>query len=145
MVPLLTGIYYTQGEHNKGGSHYLIRDPGLTERGVEECRELSERFPYHSSIDLIVSSPLRRALHTALNGFQPAIARGTKIVALPELQETSDIVCDIGSEKLDLEKEFADVKGPSGEPVIDLGLLSDGWWFKVSRPQTLSRVSFLSR
>lgn len=110
----------------------MIRDPGLTERGLEECRNLSERFPYHSSIDLIVSSPLRRALHTALCSFQPAIARGIKIVALPELQETSDIVCDEGSEKSDLEREFADAKGPSGENVVDLGLLYEGWWVKVS-------------
>ncbi|KAL2006684.1 hypothetical protein VTN00DRAFT_9352 [Thermoascus crustaceus] len=133
MAPLVHLVRHAEGEHNKGGDAYFIRDPGLTERGLEECRNLSERFPYHSSIDLIVSSPLRRALHTALFSFQPAIARGIKIVALPELQETSDIVCDEGSEKSDLEREFADAKGPSGENVVDLGLLYEGWWVKKGK------------
>lgn len=108
----------------------MIPDPHLTEAGVAECRALESRFPFQSSIDLIVSSPLRRALETALCSLQPAIARGVKIVALPELQETSDVACDTGSDVSDLEREFSDKQGPSG-PVIDLSLLDKDWNSKV--------------
>lgn len=109
----------------------MIRDPLLIKSGLDECRLLSENFPYHSSIDLIVSSPLRRSLYTALEAFKPAISRGVKVVALPELQETSDIACDTGSEVSELAHEFAVELGPSG-PVVDLSLLQSGWWVKVS-------------
>ncbi|KAL1969489.1 hypothetical protein VTN77DRAFT_8927 [Rasamsonia byssochlamydoides] len=132
MAPIVHCVRHGQAEHNKGGDAYLIRDPHLTEAGVAECRALETRFPFQSSIDLIVSSPLRRALETSLCSFQPAIARGVKILALPELQETSDIACDTGSEISDLERDFADKKGPSG-PVIDLSLMDKDWNSKIGR------------
>lgn len=74
-----------------------------------------------------MSSPLRRTLQTALCSFQPAIARGVGIVALPELQETSDISCDTGSDAVDIRRQFSDAKGAS----IDFGLVKDGWNSKV--------------
>ena len=92
---------------------------------------LEETFPYQSSIDVIVSSPLRRTLYTALCSFRPAISRGVKIIALPELQETSSIACDTGSEVSRLEKEFSKEIGPTAS-IIDLSLLDGGWYIKVS-------------
>jgi hypothetical protein len=92
---------------------------------------LEETFPYQSSIDVIVSSPLRRTLDTALCSFKPAISRGVKIVALPELQEISSVASDTGSEVSMLEKEFSKQIGPSG-PIIDLSLLDERWYVKVS-------------
>jgi hypothetical protein len=124
-------LLYNKAEHNKGGEAYLIHDPHLTEAGMAECRALETRFPYQSSIDMIVSSPLRRALETSLCSFQPAISRGVKIIALPELQETSDIACDTGSHVSDLEREFSGHKGPSG-PVIDLSFVPEDWNSKVN-------------
>ncbi|KAJ9307041.1 hypothetical protein DTO217A2_3461 [Paecilomyces variotii] len=132
MAPILHLVRHAQGEHNKGGDAYLIRDPVLIKSGLDECRMLSEQFPYHSSIDLIVSSPLRRSLYTALEAFKPAIARGVKVVALPELQETSDIACDTGTEVSELAREFSVELGPSG-PVVDLSLLKPGWWVKKGK------------
>jgi hypothetical protein len=52
-------------------------------------------------------------------------------VALPELQETSDIACDTGSKVPVLEREFSDHKSISG-PMIDLSLLDKDWFVKVS-------------
>lgn len=118
----------------------MIRDPVLIKSGLGECRMLSEQFPYHSFIDLIVSSPLRRSLYTALEAFKPAIARGVKVVALPELQETSDIACDTGTEVSELAREFSVELGPSG-PVVDLSLLKPGWWVKV-RLSALMQIDY---
>lgn len=74
---------------------------------------------------MLVSSPLRRALQTTLIGFRPEVQRGLKVVALPDVQETSDLPCDTGSDVIALEKEF----GKDGN--VDLGLLSEGWQIKV--------------
>lgn len=79
-----------------------------------------------------MSSPLKRALYTAIHGFHPAIARGVPILALPELQETSDIACDVGSELDALEKEFSKFTLPSGGPVVDFGFLENKWYQKVT-------------
>ena len=45
-----------------------------------------------------------------------------KLIALPDVQETSDVPCDTGSDPGVLEKEFVE----KGLPV-DLELLEDGW------------------
>lgn len=50
-----------------------------------------------------------------------------RVVALPELQETSDLPCDTGSDVSVLEAEF----GAGG--VVDLGLVGEGWNGKVGR------------
>lgn len=122
-IQLLT---QAQGEHNKGGEAYLIPDPGLTKTGIEECQALEARFPFQSSVQLIVSSPMRRTLQTALCSFQPAIKRGIKIVALPELQETSDVACDTGSDATEIRREFSESYAN-----IDFHLVEDGWNSKV--------------
>lgn len=74
---------------------------------------------------MLVSSPLRRALQTTLIGFQPEVQRGLKVVALPDVQETSDLPCDTGSDPTTLEKEFGE------ESKVDLSLLTEGWNMKV--------------
>lgn len=73
------------------------------------------------NVDLVVASPLKRTIYTALIGFEPAIReRGLKVIALPELQETSDLPCDTGSDPEEIAREFA------GKPV-DLDLVKQGW------------------
>jgi hypothetical protein len=76
---------------------------------------------------MVVASPLRRTIYTALLGFETDIkSKGLKIVALPEIQETSDVACDTGSDVAVLKKEV-DEKGLP----VDLGLVVEGWNSKV--------------
>ena len=73
------------------------------------------------SIDLVVASPLKRTLNTALIAFEPVLKeKGLNVIAMPELQETSDLPCDTGSSLEVLAKEF------EGKPV-DLNLVKPGW------------------
>lgn len=51
-----------------------------------------------------------------------------KLVALPDVQETSDVPCDTGSDPEVLEREFVEKRLP-----VDLGLLRDGWNNKFVR------------
>lgn len=89
---------------------------------------------------MVVASPLRRTIYTALLGFETEIkSKGLKIVALPEIQETSDVPCDTGSDIEALKKEVQE----KGLPV-DLDLVSEDWNNKVGSNQSDSRLSINS-
>jgi hypothetical protein len=79
---------------------------------------------------LVTASPLRRTIYTALESFQPVFDAhpGMKLIALPDVQETSDVPCDTGSEREALRQEFASAGVP-----VDLDLVHDGWNNKVGR------------
>lgn len=118
-----------QGAHNISLAHSHIPDPTITEKGIQQCEELQRDFPRHSQVELVVSSPFRRTLYTALKSFGPVFtARPDKSIILhPDLQEISDFPCDVGSERTALESEIQDNKVPA-----DMGLVSEGWQLKVS-------------
>ena len=101
-------------------------DPELTPYGLQQCAQLSKSFPYHSRIDLLVASPLRRTLYTTLNAFHPELSRNMTVIALPELQETADVPCDTGSDVELLREEM------KGKPV-DLSRVRKGWNSKTGR------------
>jgi len=101
-------------------------DPSLTPFGEEQCRQLVEKFPYHDSVDLLVTSPLRRTIYTTLLGFKPEIERGMTVIALPEVQETADVPCDTGSDIGILKEEM------KSKPV-DLSRVMEGWNSKTGR------------
>jgi broad specificity phosphatase PhoE len=101
-----------------------MHDPSLTELGERQCRELHANFPYQHRIGLVVASPLRRTIYTALLAFDDAVRHGVRVVALPEAQETSDLPCDTGSDPDVLKAEFDDLP-------VDLSLLKEGWNDKV--------------
>jgi hypothetical protein len=96
--------------------------------GEKQCSDLRNSFPNHAQIELMVASPLRRTIHTALLSFEPVFEahKDFKLLLLPEAQETSDVPCDTGSDPVVLKKEFVD----RGLPV-DLSLVHDGWNSKV--------------
>lgn len=117
MTPTIHFVRHAQGYHNLSVANQAIRDPLLTPYGEEQCNLLSKTFPYTDSIELIVASPLKRTIYTALLSFpnhkQPP-------VCIPELQETSDSPCDTGSSKVEIAREFAGMS-------IDLKLVTDDW------------------
>ncbi|KAI4142245.1 MAG: hypothetical protein L6R39_005022 [Caloplaca ligustica] len=120
MAPTIHLVRHAQAVHNLTTANQHMHDPPLTSFGEQQCRELSARFPHHSSIDLLVSSPLRRTMQTTLIAFKPELSRGVKYIALPEVQETSDLPCDTGSKLSVLKEEFKD------QPV-DFSLVPKDW------------------
>ncbi len=105
-----------------------MHDPSLTTLGEQQCATLRETFPYHDKICLVISSPLRRTIYTTHLSFTPALNNGRchhKIVALPEIQESSDFPCDTGTDPDQLAKEMTESHVP-----VDLGLLNQGWNIK---------------
>ncbi|RKU49108.1 hypothetical protein DL546_006711 [Coniochaeta pulveracea] len=113
-------VRHAQGYHNLSVENYQIPDPDLTPLGEEQCAKLRKNFPYHDNITYLVASPMRRTLRTCLLSFAPAIEKGKKVIALPELQEVSTAPCDIGTDAKVLAEQFKD------EPV-DFSLVKEGW------------------
>lgn len=128
MPPVIHCVRHAQGFHNLCTENHVIRDPLLTDLGNEQCRKLSENFPFHDKIDLVTASPLRRTIYTALQSFGPVFEahKDTKLLLLPDVQETSDVPCDTGSDPVDLRKEIEE----NGLPV-DPSLVHEGWNNKV--------------
>ncbi|KAF3898386.1 Phosphoglycerate mutase [Trichophyton interdigitale] len=123
MPPVLHCVRHAQGFHNLSVENHVLQDPLLTPFGEEQCRALRANFPYHADVELIVASPLRRTIYTALHSFANIIQeKGLTVIALPEIQETSDVPCDTGSDLADLKKEVEE----KGLPV-DLSLVPEDW------------------
>ncbi|KAF2468525.1 phosphoglycerate mutase-like protein [Lindgomyces ingoldianus] len=125
-------IRHAQGYHNLSIEAHKIRDPLLTPYGEQQCKRLAEEIGNGigiHSIDCIVASPIRRTLYTALHTFGPLLAAKPdfKIIALPDLQETSALPCDVGSSLGALKQEFKD------RPV-DFSHVHEGWNNKQSGP-----------
>lgn len=101
-------------------------DPLLTPLGITQCHALAASFPYKPLVTHIVSSPLRRALYTALESFSSLIEdqKRLKVIALPEIQETSDLPCCTGSALELLQEEFGQGRW---KDAVDLDLVKAGW------------------
>ncbi|KAK5113396.1 hypothetical protein LTR62_003496 [Meristemomyces frigidus] len=121
MTPTLHLVRHAQGFHNLNVANHIIHDPVLTPLGEEQCRTLAANFPYHDRVEAVVASPMKRTIATALLGFSQDLQRtGTKLICLPEVQETSDLPCDTGSSVEELREFFA------GKPV-DFSLVAPDW------------------
>jgi len=124
MAPrIITLVRHGQAEHNVTRNRQL-HDPYLTPLGEAQCHELSKRFPSEPPVDLLVSSPLKRAIQTTLLGFKKQVESGIKIELFAELQETTDWPSATGSSRDALEKEEL-FKG------LDFSGLPDDWNSKV--------------
>ena len=117
-----------QGIHNLGHQYWTVVDPVLTDTGKEQCWRLKNDFPYHSRVELVLSSPLRRAIETAVYGFSPAFEDhpGLQLIPLPNAQEISNLHCDTGSSPDFLKK---DLQGLGVD--IDWSFVHEGWNNKV--------------
>ncbi|KAG9668739.1 putative phosphoglycerate mutase, partial [Aureobasidium melanogenum] len=105
-------VRHAQGFHNISVANHAMHDPMLTPLGEEQCKALQAKFPFMDRVEAVVASPMKRTVYTALHSFAPVIKdKRLKVIALPELQETSDLPCDTGSNVQDLESEFR------GQPV----------------------------
>lgn len=109
-------IYLTrhaEAEHNATGDS-SIADALLTPLGEKQAQRLGLVTPeLQSTVELIISSPLRRTLQTTEAGYKDAIERlngHANVLCLPQLQECNDVPCDTGSHRSVLEAQEAFAK-----------------------------------
>ncbi|KAF3071087.1 putative phosphoglycerate mutase family protein [Daldinia childiae] len=122
MAPTIDIIRHAQASHNIHGGH--IRDAILTDDGVVECHLLRETFPFGSKVTNIVSSPLRRAIDTAILGVLPLVDNHIKVKLLPDLQEISPAPSSTGIPKSVLSSQY------SGVHNLDMDDLDEYWYRK---------------
>ncbi|KAF2116117.1 histidine phosphatase superfamily [Lophiotrema nucula] len=115
-------IRHAQGYHNLSIESHSLPDPELTTEGEQQCLRLSSKIDDIQAIDCIVASPLKRTLWTALVTFRAVLQSrpGMRVIALPELQETSTLPCDIGTDVEQLKQEM------EGHP-IDWTYVQSDW------------------
>ncbi|TVY47611.1 putative phosphatase [Lachnellula occidentalis] len=132
MPPLIYFVRHAEAEHNVS-RNANARDACLTQRGKAQCARLLETFPAHDSIDLVVASPLRRTIQTAVLSFGPALAKeNVGIHLLPEAQEVSSMTCNVGFTREELEVEVQNLFGDDESATlasrkIDYAAVVDGW------------------
>lgn len=81
MAPILLLIRHAEAHHN-ATLNYDLPDPRLTDRGLDQCRELNQHLPKQPLIDqieLIITSPMRRTVQTTLTGLDHLIQRGINV------------------------------------------------------------------
>lgn len=77
-------------------------------------------FPHMDDITIILCSPLRRTMQTALFSFGPLYTRGLKLILWSALREWGNGASNIGYPVEEMEKETAALP-------MDLRLLNKGW------------------
>ncbi|KAF4501916.1 Histidine phosphatase superfamily, clade-1 [Fusarium agapanthi] len=126
MPQIIHLVRHGQAVHNLGEANNVLPDTDLTPLGQEQARGVISKHPKLANVDLIVSSPLRRTLQTTLLAFSSQLKRGLQIVALPEVQEISDLNCDTGSDLSVIKTEFQ-------QQPVDFSLVEPGWEVKEGK------------
>ncbi|KAI2620178.1 histidine phosphatase superfamily [Hypomontagnella submonticulosa] len=121
MSPTIDIIRHAQAAHNIFGPD--LRDPSLTEEGVEECDLLRERYPFGHHVTHVVSSPMTRTIETTLCGIKPLVKDSIKITLLPELQEVNASPSGTGTAKSVLRELY-------GPDILDMSALDEEWYIK---------------
>ncbi|KAF2142185.1 uncharacterized protein K452DRAFT_287404 [Aplosporella prunicola CBS 121167] len=112
MPPTLILIRHAEALHNVN-REYHIPDPELSLLGLQQCKDLRDHLRQHLPLadeaELVVVSPMRRTLQTALGGLDWLIKKGVRVRVDALWQENSDKPCDTGSPIPKLQQEFTQV------------------------------------
>ncbi|KAK4119265.1 phosphoglycerate mutase-like protein [Parathielavia appendiculata] len=142
MPPTLILVRHAQALHNVD-KDYTLHDPELSELGRKQCAELKEqlipRIPKNLDVGLIIVSPMKRTLETALLAFGELIDRGIPIVAHAGWQETSAKPCDVGSPLASLPPLFPQVDFSHVDPVFPDKTSPAGAFYRYSRQAVVHR------
>jgi broad specificity phosphatase PhoE len=153
LPPTLYLIRHGEAQHNVSDDHTYTRDTILTPTGELQAAGLRSALPASSRLRIgaVVASPLRRALQTALIGFEDLIipdnakvvtnqasvdttvldaaqtqGKPLRVVALPEAREMSTLPFNRGLPVADLVAEF-DAVNSKWRGCVNFDLVSPEW------------------
>ncbi|KAI9814107.1 MAG: hypothetical protein M1832_005995 [Thelocarpon impressellum] len=139
MAPTVILIRHAEAEHNATND---IHDPPLTPQGFEQCETLRaalQDLPIAQKIDLVVASPMRRTIQTALRSLGWKMeGEGVPVVLMAEWQENSDKPCDVGSPPASLAPAFPSLPAEAFETIHPLFPSKTGS-FAYTEPAILAR------
>jgi hypothetical protein len=106
--------------------------------GKDQCWKLKESFPFHDDVEVVMASPLRRAIQTAIYSFAPVLRKSAvQLVLVPQAQEISADPCDTGLEPEQLKSLLQiitdDEKVEFDSDRTDYSILAPGWNNKVRK------------
>ncbi|KAK4160881.1 phosphoglycerate mutase-like protein [Cladorrhinum sp. PSN259] len=120
-------IRHAQALHNTNSEFKKTLDPELTEEGKEQCIKLRDHLKEKlkdTKVDLIIVSPMQRALQTAMIGLDWLIEEQKVPVEANALwQEIYDKPCDTGRPIPVLSQQF---------PLVDFSKVDPVWPDKTS-------------
>ncbi|CAK4151358.1 unnamed protein product, partial [Aphanomyces euteiches] len=106
-----------------------LRRPSTERIELAQVQALHQRVlekKLHESIQVVITSPLTRAIETALGGFE---GTGIPIQVNPLCREMLDASCDVGRQPAELAREF-EARG------VDMSKLSEYWWLNTPTDET---------
>ncbi|CAK4817837.1 unnamed protein product, partial [Aphanomyces euteiches] len=113
----------------KSAEDPMLIDARLNAKGKQQVQALHQRVlekKLHESIQVVITSPLTRAIETALGGFE---GTGIPIQVNPLCREMLDASCDVGRQPAELAREF-EARG------VDMSKLSEYWWLNTPTDET---------
>ncbi|CAE6478276.1 unnamed protein product [Rhizoctonia solani] len=114
------------------GKLNAIPDAVLTDLGRSQCIEFSNSplgCSIQDSVELILTSPQRRALSTTLLALPDAVGRllpRSRVILTPQLQEINDLPCDRGLDRETLEST-PEYTTELKQGRLDFSPLSEDW------------------
>ncbi|PQE31665.1 phosphoglycerate mutase family protein [Rutstroemia sp. NJR-2017a WRK4] len=117
--------YHNLGhEQGTNRSSFAVPDPSITQLGIQQALSLQQHLStLHPIPTLILTSPLSRAIETALLLYPPASCRPKlQYIAYDDLRECGNFVCNKRAELPELRKRFGgrglDLRALSDEPPV---------------------------
>jgi broad specificity phosphatase PhoE len=110
-------VRHAEAVHNATKDKNIV-DPPLTEYGVQQSLLLRQTFPHHDKVGVVLTSPLRRGIQTALGGFGHLAEQGIPLTIYPDIQPRNSKNSDYGTDREVLETEF---------PALDFSVLNNVW------------------
>jgi broad specificity phosphatase PhoE len=115
---------------------HKYRDSPLSETGVRQAQQLQKSRPaFVQDLDLVVTSPLTRALQTFELGVKDHLPDHVPIVALPHAAERLYLISDQGRPVQELQKQFPYVDFETGFEADDDNVAGgwgggESWWYQ---------------
>ena len=100
------------------------RDAGLTEQGIAQAKALQKELEL-SELDLVVVSPLTRALQTCQNALPPSYSG--PILVLPDIAEVCSSYYSCGQKRSIVQPKFPDSFDWSNVPMDEI------WWWQYDQ------------
>ena len=97
------------------------RDAGLTEQGIAQAKALQKELEL-AQLDLVVVSPLTRALQTCQNALPPSYSG--PILVLPDIAEVCSSYYSCGQKRSVVQPKFPDTFDWTNVPMDDI------WWWQ---------------
>jgi len=129
-------VRHGQGEHNRSPKYWSLVDSALNEKGKEQVLELNEKLkPHLKDFDLVVTSPISRAVQTMQGGFKGYTGR---IGVNPMLRERLGAPCDFGTPRSELVRKF-----PEMANYVGIEAMPEIWWstsFEADLPERVEAL-----